>query len=160
MTREANKRDSLEDVPTSAITMGIGTVMSARKILMIVTGADKAEILQQVFGSPRFPAPGSIRRTVICDEKVCGGNDIIFVGGQFQHGPRGKREICRDFDVPQRTASIWKTSMSFRACGRPQSRQFRRGFFRRRLRRPCENGALSCAKRRDELRARVHDAAV
>ena len=76
MTREANKRffDSLEDVPTSAITMGIGTVMSARKILMIVTGADKAEILQQVFfGSVKPEIPGSILQfhpdvTVICDE--------------------------------------------------------------------------------------------
>ena len=76
MTREANKRffDSLEDVPTSAITMGIGTVMSARKILMIVTGADKAEILQQVFfGSVKPEVPGSILQfhsdvTLICDE--------------------------------------------------------------------------------------------
>ena len=76
MTREANKRffDSLEDVPTSAITMGIGTVMSARKILMIVTGADKAEILHQVFfGSVKPEVPGSILQfhpdvTVICDE--------------------------------------------------------------------------------------------
>ena len=76
MTREANKRffDSLEDVPTSAITMGIGTVMSARKILMIVTGADKAENLHQVFfGSVKPEVPGSILQfhpdvTVICDE--------------------------------------------------------------------------------------------
>ena len=76
MTREANKRffDSLEDVPTSAITMGIGTVMSARKILMIVTGADKADILHQVFfGSVKPEVPGSILQfhpdvTVICDE--------------------------------------------------------------------------------------------
>ena len=64
----------MEDVPTSAITMGIGTVMSARKILMIVTGADKAEILQQVFfGSVKPEVPGSILQfhpdvTVICDE--------------------------------------------------------------------------------------------
>ena len=81
MTREANKRffDSLEDVPTSAITMGIGTVMSARKILMIVTGADKAEILHQVFFGPVKPeVPGSILQfhpdvTVICDEAAYNG---------------------------------------------------------------------------------------
>ena len=48
--------------------------MSARKILMIVTGADKAEILQQVFfGSVKPEVPGSILQfhpdvTVICDE--------------------------------------------------------------------------------------------
>lgn len=76
ITREANKRffDSIDDVPTSAITMGIGTVMSARKILMIVTGADKAEMLNEVFSGPVKPEiPGSILQfhpnvTVICDE--------------------------------------------------------------------------------------------
>ena len=76
MTREANKRffDSLEDVPTSAITMGIGTVMAARKILLIATGESKAEILHRVFFGPVKPeVPGSILQfhpdvTVICDE--------------------------------------------------------------------------------------------
>ena len=75
-TIEANKRffNSSDEVPTAAVTMGIGTVMSARKILMIVTGADKAEILQQVFfGSVKPEVPGSILQfhpdvTVICDE--------------------------------------------------------------------------------------------
>ena len=54
MTREANKRffDSLDDVPTAAITMGVGTVMAARKTLLIATGADKADILYKVFFGP------------------------------------------------------------------------------------------------------------
>lgn len=76
MTREANKRffASLDEVPTAAFTMGIGTVMAARKIVMVVTGADKAEILQKVFFGPVTPqVPGSILQfhrdvTLICDE--------------------------------------------------------------------------------------------
>ena len=76
MTREANKRffDSLDDVPTAAITMGVGTVMAARKTLLIATGADKADILYKVFFGPVTPeVPGSILQfhpdvTVICDE--------------------------------------------------------------------------------------------
>ena len=63
MTREANKRffTSIDEVPTAAITMGIGTVMAARKIVMIITGADKAEILHKVFFGPVTPeVPGSI----------------------------------------------------------------------------------------------------
>ena len=57
MTREANKRffDSLDDVPTAAITMGVGTVMAARKTLLIATGADKADILYKVFFGPVTP---------------------------------------------------------------------------------------------------------
>ena len=76
MTREANKRffTSINEVPTAAITMGIGTVMAAKKIVMIITGADKAEILHKVFFGPVTPeVPGSILQfhhdvTLICDE--------------------------------------------------------------------------------------------
>lgn len=76
MTREANTRffDSIDEVPTAAFTMGIGTVMAARKVLMVVTGADKADILQKVFFGPVTPeVPGSILQfhpdvTLICDE--------------------------------------------------------------------------------------------
>ena len=76
MTREANKRffDSLDDVPTAAITMGVGTVMAARKTLLIATGADKADILYKVFfGTVTPEVPVSILQfhpdvTVICDE--------------------------------------------------------------------------------------------
>ena len=76
MTREANKRffDSIDEVPTAAFTMGIGTVMAAKKIVMVITGADKAEILNKVFFGPVTPeVPGSILQfhpdvTLICDE--------------------------------------------------------------------------------------------
>ncbi len=76
MTREANTRffSSIDEVPTAAFTMGIGTVMAAKQVLMIVTGADKAEILEKVFFGPVTPeVPGSILQmhpnvTLICDE--------------------------------------------------------------------------------------------
>ena len=76
MTREANKRffSSIDEVPTAAVTMGVGTVMAARKIVMVITGADKADILHKVFFRPVMPeVPGSILQfhsdvTLICDE--------------------------------------------------------------------------------------------
>ena len=76
MTREANSRlfNSIDEVPTAAITMGIGTVMAAKKIVMIITGADKADILNKVFFGPVTPeVPGSILQfhpdvTLVCDE--------------------------------------------------------------------------------------------
>lgn len=76
MTINANKRffDSIDDVPRSAITMGIGTIMAAKKILMVVTGTDKKEILKKTFWGPVDPqVPASILQfhpdvTVICDE--------------------------------------------------------------------------------------------
>src|SRR5699024_8123844 len=49
-TIEANARffNSMDDVPTEAITMGIGTIMEARKIILLVHGEKKAEILSKV----------------------------------------------------------------------------------------------------------------
>ena len=76
ITRQANKRffDSIDEVPTAAYTMGCGTVMAARKVLLIATGKDKAEIVKQSFFGLVTPmVPASILQfhpdvTVIVDE--------------------------------------------------------------------------------------------
>ena len=76
ITRQANKRffNSIDEVPTAAYTMGCGTVMAARKVLLIATGKDKAEIVKQSFFGPVTPmVPASILQfhpdvTVIVDE--------------------------------------------------------------------------------------------
>ena len=62
-TIEANKRffASIDEVPKQAYTMGIGTIMKARKILLVVSGADKAQILHDVLCGPVTPeVPASI----------------------------------------------------------------------------------------------------
>ena len=61
MTIQANKRffASADEVPKQAYTMGIGTIMRARKILMLITGEDKADILKAAFYgevTPEVPA--------------------------------------------------------------------------------------------------------
>ena len=76
MTIDANKRffNSADEVPRAAFTMGIGTIMAAKKIVMVVTGADKKEILKKTFWGPVDPqVPASILQfhpdvTLICDE--------------------------------------------------------------------------------------------
>ena len=60
-TIQANRRFFVyeKDVPRHALTMGIRTIMSARKILMIANGENKAGIIEQLlFGeiTPRVPA--------------------------------------------------------------------------------------------------------
>lgn len=59
-TISANSRlfDSIEDVPTKAITMGIGTIMKAARILLIA-GEDKKDIIERaMYGeiTPNVPA--------------------------------------------------------------------------------------------------------
>lgn len=63
MTIEANARffASRNEVPTQAYTMGIQTIMSARKVLMVASGADKAKIIREAFFGPATPqVPASI----------------------------------------------------------------------------------------------------
>lgn len=74
-TIDANKRffESEADVPRQAYTMGIGTIMGAKKIVVVVSGADKAEILNKVVNGPITPqVPASILQlhpdvTIVCD---------------------------------------------------------------------------------------------
>ena len=75
-TIEANKRffASADDVPRQAYTMGIKTIMQARKILLVVSGEDKAEIVRDAFFGPVTPkVPASILQmhpdvTIVADE--------------------------------------------------------------------------------------------
>lgn len=75
-TIEANKRffASEADVPRQAYTMGIQNIMSARRILVIVSGADKAGILKKVVNGPITPqVPASVLQlhgdvTIVADE--------------------------------------------------------------------------------------------
>ena len=56
-TIDANKRffASADDVPPTAISMGIGTIMRARKVLLIATGEDKAETIHGLVHGPITP---------------------------------------------------------------------------------------------------------
>ncbi len=60
-TVNANARffASLSDVPKSAISMGIGSILKAKKHILLANGVDKAEIIEKaLFGeiTPRVPA--------------------------------------------------------------------------------------------------------
>ncbi len=75
-TIEANKRffADINDVPRQAYTMGIQTIMSAKKILMVVSGEDKAQILYDALCGPITPhVPASILQL---------HNDVIVVADE------------------------------------------------------------------------------
>ena len=75
-TIEANKRffASADDVPKQAYTMGIKTIMQAKKILIVASGEDKADIVQRAFFGPITPqVPASVLQlhndvTLVADE--------------------------------------------------------------------------------------------
>ena len=75
-TIQANARffASKEEVPTQAYTMGIQTIMNAKKILVVVSGADKAAIVKKAFFGEVTPqVPASILQlhqdvTIVGDE--------------------------------------------------------------------------------------------
>lgn len=75
-TIQANSRffDSIDQVPTQAYTMGIKSIMMAKKILIVANGEGKADIVARAFWGPVTPdVPASILQmhpnvTVVCDE--------------------------------------------------------------------------------------------
>ena len=76
-TIEANARffASKDEVPKRAITMGIKSIMQARQILVVVSGEDKADIVQKAFFGPVVPqVPASILQmhpnVVLCGDKA------------------------------------------------------------------------------------------
>ena len=75
-TIEANKRffASADDVPKQAYTMGIKTIMQAKKILIVVNGENKADIVERAFFGPVTPeVPVSILQL---------HNDVTLVGDE------------------------------------------------------------------------------
>ena len=75
-TINANARffASRDDVPTHAYTMGIGSIMKAKRVLLVVNGEKKAQAVKDCFFGPIKPqAPGSILQlhpdfTLVADE--------------------------------------------------------------------------------------------
>lgn len=62
-TIDANKRffNSADEVPKQALTMGIGTIMHAHKIVLVATGQQKAKAVQAMVQGPIDPqCPASI----------------------------------------------------------------------------------------------------
>lgn len=75
-TIEANSRlfDNPDDVPRYAYTMGIKTIMQAKKVLLVVSGEEKAAIVKEAFFGPVTPkVPASILQM---------HNDVILVGDE------------------------------------------------------------------------------
>ncbi len=76
-TIDANKRffASADDVPRQALTMGVGAIMGAWRVLVVASGADKADAVARAFGGPVDPqVPASIlrlhRRCVLVADKA------------------------------------------------------------------------------------------
>ena len=73
-TIDANARffASADDVPRQALTMGMGCIMAARRVLLIASGEGKADALYKAFCGPITPeCPASILQL---------HNDVVVVG--------------------------------------------------------------------------------
>ncbi|MCL1786014.1 MAG: glucosamine-6-phosphate deaminase [Alphaproteobacteria bacterium] len=80
-TREANARffdGDLEQVPRLALTVGVGTIMDAREILIMASGRHKAEALRQtVEGGVSHMCTASVLQmhqyaAIVCDDDAAG----------------------------------------------------------------------------------------
>ena len=77
-TKDANARffESMDDVPTQAITMGLESIMESREIILLVSGFKKAAALAElIHGKKTESLPASILKnhpnvTIIADEEA------------------------------------------------------------------------------------------
>ena len=75
-TVSANSRffENIDDVPKEAYTMGIKAIMQARKIVVVVNGSQKAQIVKEAFFGPVTPkVPASVLQL---------HNDVTLVGDE------------------------------------------------------------------------------
>ena len=42
-------------MPKQALTMGVGTILRARRVLLMVSGSEKAEVIKRAFTGPVTP---------------------------------------------------------------------------------------------------------
>ena len=97
-----------ERVPREALTVGLRTLLAARELLLMVTGAEKAEALHEALEGPIGPdAPASLLRghpclTVLCDRaaaarlRPAGGRDsdhVAIVLGHREPGVSAEHRI-------------------------------------------------------------------
>jgi len=81
-TIDANKRffASREEVPTQALSMGVGQIMNASKILLLAMGKGKADILEAaLFGDVTPAVPASILQFFKGEVIVCADEDALSV---------------------------------------------------------------------------------
>jgi glucosamine-6-phosphate deaminase len=78
-TIEANSRffDSIDEVPKTAISMGIGSIMKAKKIILLANGKNKAKVIKKLLKADKITTklPASLLLlhhdvTVIVDEEA------------------------------------------------------------------------------------------
>ncbi len=80
-TIDANARffASAADVPTQALTMGMGTILSAKKIIILATGKNKHDaVMQMLKGTVTTSCPASFLNlhddvVLVCDEECYNG---------------------------------------------------------------------------------------
>jgi glucosamine-6-phosphate deaminase len=100
--------DGAGNVPRAALTVGLSTLLSAREILLLVTGAEKAETLRATLEDPAGPrVPAAMLRdhprlTIVCDRAAAGrlaphrstGSDhVVIVLGHREPGISSEHRI-------------------------------------------------------------------
>jgi glucosamine-6-phosphate deaminase len=97
-TRRSLAADGMRPVPSSALTMGIETILSARSILLVATGASKSRALAEALEGPVTPqCPASFltlhpELTVVIDRAA----------GSSRVGAKGVRRRARGEAVSRR----------------------------------------------------------
>ena len=102
-------RAELGDVPEQALTVGLGTLLGARELLVLATGSSRAAALRaMLLDAPSAASPASLlrahpRMTVICDRSAAaelpehrGGHHLCVVLGHREPSVSAEHRISRE----------------------------------------------------------------
>jgi len=89
-TRADNARyfDSIDDVPIHCVTQGLGTILDARHVVLVATGAQKANAIAAIVEGPVSSMfPGSVLQlhqyaTIVVDEPAA---ELLTMGAYYKH---------------------------------------------------------------------------
>ncbi len=110
-TINANSRffDNIDEVPKQAITMGIGTILKAKKIILLASGAEKHKVVKQLLeGKITTDIPASMLKVhsdtvLICDKAAYSSERIgVDIGGtELKFGIlNDKNELIHKESIP------------------------------------------------------------
>ncbi len=114
-TIEANSRffDKKEDVPTKAITMGISSILKAKRIILLASGSNKKKAVEELMGDNiTTKNPATLLKVhpdviLICDKSACSYYDLgVDIGGTaIKFGVIDGNEVVHKYKVDTNTES-------------------------------------------------------
>jgi len=102
-------------VPRRAVTMGVGTILEARRCLLLATGSEKAQVVARAIEGPMTP---TITASVLQMHRAC----TVVLDEAAAGNLRDKERYRRGFPAPTALPAVAKSTAALDGNGRRRSK--------------------------------------